>query len=96
MQSVRFNEEDVLLVNARVRFMFWSPMIRAMFTWVRDGSSGQFMVELDKTGVYDDIDPKDVEDRWREKVGEVDICTFPHWRRVGYIQNKRRRFSVAL
>ena len=46
-------------------------LVDNMFTWVRDGSSGQFMVELDKTGVYDDIDPKDVEDRWREKVGEV-------------------------
>ena len=43
-------------------------LVDNMFTWVRDGSSGQFMVELDKTGVYDDIDPKDVEDRWREKL----------------------------
>jgi multidrug efflux pump subunit AcrB len=60
-------------VNEEIRQETGRPVdiVDNVFTFVRDGSNGRFMVELDKSGVYDDINPKDVEDRWREKVGEV-------------------------
>jgi multidrug efflux pump subunit AcrB len=46
-------------------------IVTNVFAFVRDGSFGQLVVELDKTGAYDDINPKDVEDRWRKRVGVV-------------------------
>ena len=46
-------------------------IISNIFAFVRDGSSGTMMVELDKSGVYDDISPKVVANRWRDKIGEV-------------------------
>ena len=60
-------------VNEEIRQETGRPVdiVDNVFTFVQGGSNGRFMVELDKSGVYDDINPKDVEDRWREKVGEV-------------------------
>ena len=73
LEVVNEMQSTIWEVNEEIKQETGRPddIVENIFAFVRDGSYGQLMVELDKTGKYDDINPKDVEERWREKVGEI-------------------------
>ena len=59
-------------VNEEIKtdFGFENDVIEHMFAYIQNGSSGRFQVAL-AAGENRDVSPREVESRWRDKIGEI-------------------------
>ncbi len=69
---VRQMDESLREVDAELRaeYGFEEAVVQHVYAYIRDGSSGFFQVALTE-GEKREINPKEVELRWREKIGEI-------------------------